>query len=122
KLVEPADHRIHVGHRFRWQEVGLAPLFAGSRPAGGLGQAGHSFRFGPPGQARGTAPGRSAEVRNGAYLTVMVPFMSAEWPGKLQKNEFGPAPSLATGKVTEVLSPPPTSFECAMTRLSPTLT
>ena len=49
----------------------------------------------------------------------MVPFISEEWPGKLQKNEYGPAPSLETGIFTEVDSPPPTTLECEMTRLSP---
>ena len=53
----------------------------------------------------------------------MVPFISAEWPGKLQKNDSGApvADSLATGITTEVDSPPPTTLLWAMTRASAAL-
>ena len=56
------------------------------------------------------------------YPTAMLPFMAVEWPGKLQKNSYGPSPwMLATGKVTVVDWPPPISSVWAMTRVSPDL-
>jgi hypothetical protein len=62
------------------------------------------------------APGAGAQG-----TSVTVPFISAEWPGKLQKKEYGPAPSFATGTLTDVLSPPPTTLLWATTRASPGL-
>lgn len=58
-----------------------------------------------------------------AYSTAMLPFMIIEWPGKLQKNWYGPPSAiLLTGKLTEVVSPPPIIAECAMTRASSAFT
>ena len=57
------------------------------------------------------------------YSTAMVPFINAAWPGKLQKNSYRPpASNLLTGKLNEVVSPPPIILLCAMTRSSPGLT
>src|SRR5690606_26803868 len=53
---------------------------------------------------------------------LMLPFMMAEWPGKLQKNEFGSAPSFFGSKLIEVLSPAPITLEWAITRVSPAFT
>src|SRR5690606_28172923 len=40
-----------------------------------------------------------------------------QWPGKLQKNSYGPSPLIAlAGKVTEVVPPPPTRSVWAITR------
>src|SRR3546814_18056054 len=49
-------------------------------------------------------------------LSVIVPFISVEWPGNLQTHESGPAPSCNTGKVTQVDSPPPTHLRWATNR------
>ena len=57
------------------------------------------------------------------YCTLMDPFISAECPGKLQKNSYGPLPwILLTGKLTEVVSPPPITVVWAITRASSALT
>ena len=48
-----------------------------------------------------------------------MPFISAEWPGKVQKNMYcSPYFSLETSKVTESFSPEPISLVWEMTRLS----
>lgn len=53
------------------------------------------------------------------HFRVRVPFISAEWPGKVQKNMYySPSFSLETSKVTESFSPEPISLVWAMTRLS----
>lgn len=94
------------------------------------------FRVGAPGQAfaRETVTGRtsmralrrpigpgSAPLRHQGF-SVIVPFISAECPGKLQKKENGPSPaSLATGIFTDVASPPPMTLLAAITRASPGL-
>ena len=90
---------------------GIPPL------PGPRGQAGMR-RSGTEVQATRTACPRPL---SGQGTSVIVPFISAEWPGKLQKNEY-PSPSLATGTVNEVLSPPPTTLLWATTRASPALT
>src|SRR5690606_344129 len=47
-----------------------------------------------------------------AYPTLIGPRITAQWPGKLQKNSYGPAPwILLTAKVTDVVCPPPTRSE-----------
>lgn len=82
--------------------------------------------FGRPGTRRSgerchAGPGWRRDPQADQGTRVIVPFIRAEWPGKLQKNEYGPAPSFATGTLTDVLSPPPTTLLWAITRASPGL-
>src|SRR6185312_3353586 len=58
-----------------------------------------------------------------AYCTLIVPCISAEWPGKLQKNTYGPPfLILLIGKLTDAVSPPPINLVCAMIRESSAFT
>ena len=76
-------------------------------------------RYGPGGDHSIAPPDRLAL----AYLTLMEPCMRAECPGKLQKNANGPLPwILLAGKLTDVVSPPPITLVCAITRGSAALT
>ncbi len=99
-----------------------APARAGGAAVPGLSTKSKDGRHAAPHTAAASARGRPGRARR-TYLTVSVPFIRVEWPGKLQKNEYGPPLAiLATGKLTEVLSPPPISLLWATTRASPALT
>lgn len=74
-----------------------------------------------PAPVGGTAA--SGPRPGGAYWTRIEPCIAAQWPGKLQKNTYGPSPWMAlTGKLTDVDPPPPISSVWAMTRSSPFFT
>src|SRR5690606_35763629 len=107
ELVEPADQR---GHR------GLC--------GGGAHGAAHEPARIPVRARREAGRGRERRGLPGRrHCTWMLPFISARWPGKLQKNTYGPPSRIfATSKLTEADSPPPSIFVCAITRVSPSLT
>ena len=102
-----------IGGRVGWAMHGASPLlFSDQRTIPqNTGQGGHLICLFE----------RGFERRG--HFRVTVPFIIVAWPGKLQKNESGApaATSRATGIDTEVVSPPPTTLLCAMTRVSPAL-
>ncbi len=58
-----------------------------------------------------------------AQSNLNMPFMIAEWPGKLQKNVYAsPFLSCEVGNLTVSVWPPPMTLVCAITRASPSLT
>lgn len=70
-----------------------------------------------PDAPRADAAGRIETVGVARQPTLIVPRITDQWPGKLQKNSYGPSPLIAlAGKVTEVVPPPPTSSVWAITR------
>src|SRR5690348_17959425 len=67
------------------------------------------------------APARPI-IRTRRHSTLIDPCIMAAWPGKLQKNTYGPPLLiLLTGKLTDAVSPPPISLVCAMMRGSAAL-
>ena len=103
--------RPSPGARTRAGRVRRMPCADGGdagRTAGGCGR-----RIETDGVARYRGP-RHPLARQ---PTLIVPRITDQWPGKLQKNSYGPSPLIAlAGKVTEVVPPPPTSSVWAITR------